>query len=62
VVGDDDIFCDQVSQADRISKNISSSTEIVIKDAGHFCWIEQPGQFFSECLAWLRKQSIKENK
>jgi len=61
VVGDDDLFCDKVSQADRIVKNIPSSTEIVIKDAGHFPWVEQPAQFFSECTAWLKKQNLKEN-
>ncbi len=62
VVGDDDLFCDKISQADRIVKNIPSSTEIVIKDAGHFCWVEQPTQFFSECTAWLKDQKLKENE
>ncbi len=62
VVGDDDLFCDKVSQADRIVKNIPSSTEIVVKDAGHFRWVEQPTQFFSECIARLKKQDLKENK
>jgi len=62
VVGDDDIFCDKLSQADRITKNITSSTEIVVKDAGHFCWIEQPTQFFSECRAWLKKQNLQESQ
>lgn len=58
VVGDDDSFCPKVSQADRIAKNIPSSTEIVIKEAGHFPWIEQPEQFFSECEQWLKKQKL----
>jgi len=62
VVGDDDLFCDKISQADRIVKNIPSSTEIVIKDAGHFPWVEQPTQFFSECMMWLKKQKLKENE
>ena len=55
VVGDDDFICDKVSQADRIAKGIAKSDEIVIKDAGHFAWIEQPTQFFSEVEAWLKK-------
>lgn len=53
VMGYDDFVCPKVSQSDRIAKNIPSSTEIVIKDAGHFPWIEQPEQFFSECGQWL---------
>ena len=61
VVGDDDFICDKVSQSDRIVKNIPSSYEIVIKDAGHFCWFEQPGQFYSECGSWLRKQGVIKN-
>ncbi len=56
VVGDDDFICDQASQADRIVQNIANSVEIVIKDAGHFSWIEQPGQFFSEVEKWLKSQ------
>lgn len=62
VVGDDDFVCDKISQADRIAKNIKNSTEIVIKDAGHFCWIEQPEQFFSECGNWLKMQGLKERE
>lgn len=59
VVGDDDFVCDKVSEADRIAKNISSSFEIVIKNAGHFCWFEQPEQFYHDCGEWLKKQGIK---
>ena len=62
VVGDDDFVCDKVSQADRIAKNISSSSEIVIKNAGHFCWFEQPKQFYDACENWLQKQGIKKIK
>lgn len=60
VVGDDDFVCNKISQADRIAKNIKNSTEIVINDAGHFCWIEQPEQFFRDCGNWLKKQGLKE--
>ena len=62
VVGDDDFICDKISQADRISKRINSSNEIVIKDAGHFPWVEQPDIFFPECITWLKDQGVKENK
>lgn len=62
VVGDDDFICDKVSQTDRIAKNIASAKEIVIKDAGHFSWIEQPQQFFTACISWLKKQPLKSSK
>jgi len=60
IVGDED-FCDKLSQADRIAKNIFFSTEIVINHAGHFTWVEQPVQFFTVCEAWLQKQGLKRN-
>jgi pimeloyl-ACP methyl ester carboxylesterase len=60
VAGDDDFVCDRVSQADRIVKYIDNSTEIVIKDAGHFSWVEQPVQFYNDCGNWLKKQGLKE--
>lgn len=60
VVGDDDFICDKVSQSDRIANMIKGSTEIVIKDAGHFSWVEQPAQFFDDCIKWLKKQGLKE--
>ena len=62
VVGDDDFICDKVSQADRIARDIPSSTEIVIKDAGHFCWFEQPKQFYNDCEVWLKKQGVEKQK
>jgi pimeloyl-ACP methyl ester carboxylesterase len=59
IVGDDDFICPRASGADRIAKDIPNSTEIVIKDAGHFCWIEQPQQFFPACEKWLSKNGVK---
>jgi len=56
IVGDDDFICDKVSQSDRIHQGIASSTLLVIRDAGHFCWIEQPEQFFFGCIAWIKAQ------
>lgn len=58
IVGDDDFICDKTSQTDRAIKMIPSSTEIVIKDAGHFPWIEQPKQFFDQSAEWLTKQNL----
>lgn len=58
VVGDDDFICDKISQADRIHSNINKSEEIVIKDAGHFSWVEQPTQFFSDSEKWLKMQGL----
>lgn len=58
VVGDDDFVCNKVSQADRIHKIIADSYEIIIKDAGHFSWIEQPEHFFTETEKWFRKQKL----
>lgn len=55
VVGDDDFICPKVSQADRIAKDIPHSTEIVIKNAGHLPWIEQPEQFFPACERLVKK-------
>ena len=60
VVGDDDFMCDKVSQSDRIAAGIKGSTELVIKNAGHFSWIEQPDQFYSGCFGWLRNEGLKE--
>jgi proline iminopeptidase len=62
VVGDDDFACDKVSQSDRIHQEIANSEEIVIKDAGHFSWVEQPKQFFADVEKWLKKQGLKEQK
>jgi proline iminopeptidase len=59
VVGDDDFICDRVSQADRITRNIPSADEIVIANAGHFCWFEKPGLFFPAVEGWLKKQKVK---
>lgn len=46
VIGDDDFIGDKIFQSDRITKNIPNASEIVIKDARHFSWIEQPTQIF----------------
>lgn len=62
VIGDDDFICNKVSQSDRIAKNIKGSNEIVIKNAGHMPWIEQPTQFFEECINWIKSKEQKGRK
>jgi pimeloyl-ACP methyl ester carboxylesterase len=61
-VGDDDFICDKVSQGDRIAKNIPGSSELEIRDVGHFSWFEPPQQFLAGCEPWLEKQGIKKQK
>lgn len=54
LVGDDDFICDQVSHASRIHAGIKSSKLSVIKNAGHFIWIEQPQTFYQAIEEWLK--------
>ncbi len=62
VVGDDDFICDKISQADRIKMKIKNADELVIKNAGHFNWIEEPTQFFTGVENWLKKQKLSRKK
>jgi proline iminopeptidase len=62
VVGDDDFICDKVSQADRIKQKIKNAEELVIENAGHFSWIEQPQNFFAGVEVWLKRQKINPKK
>lgn len=56
LVGDDDFICDQVSHAARIHAGIKNSTLSVIKNAGHFIWIEQPDTFYQSISDWLKSR------
>ena len=58
IVGDEDFICNKTSQTDRAIKMNPSSTEIVIKDAGQFPWIEKPKQFLDQSAEWLTKQNL----
>jgi pimeloyl-ACP methyl ester carboxylesterase len=62
VGGDDDLSTDMVSQTEKLARSIPSSTILIIKNAGHFFWIEQPTQFFSASTKWLEQHNIKRNK
>ena len=46
VVGDDDFICSTV-QAARIHMRIKGSKLVLIEQAGHFPWIEQPEAFYA---------------
>lgn len=54
LVGDYDFICDQVSHAARIHAGIKNSQLSVIKNAGHFIWIEQPEAFYQSISDWLK--------
>lgn len=54
LVGDDDFICDQVSHASRIHAGIKNAKLSVIKNAGHFIWIEQPQAFYQAIEEWLK--------
>lgn len=46
--GDDDVITTPL-EAHRLHRGIENSELFVIKDAGHFPWLEQPATFFKEC-------------
>lgn len=58
IVGDDDFQCDPVSQAARMHENLPDSTLAIIKDCGHFPWVEQPEAFRAACAAWFDEQNV----
>lgn len=62
IVGDDDFITDQKTQAGRIVEKIPNSKMILVKNAGHFAWIEQPDYFFNEAQKWLVEKGLKENE
>jgi pimeloyl-ACP methyl ester carboxylesterase len=62
VAGDDDLTTDMVTQTEKLARSIPSSTMLIIKNAGHFPWIEQSTQFFSQCAKWLEQRNIEKTK
>lgn len=54
VSGDDDFICDPLTQATRMHGKIINSKLLIIKQSGHFPWVEQPQQFDFACEQWLR--------
>ena len=54
VVGDDDFICPPPA-AEFFHREIVNSKLLVIENAGHFPWLEQPAQFFGDVQAFLPK-------
>lgn len=52
VVESDDFVCSPV-QAQRLHLGIQCSKLLLIEEAGHFLWIEQPEAFFSGTRKFL---------
>ena len=52
VVGREDVFT-PMSQAERLHRAIAGSELVVIDQAGHFNYVEQPESFFATVRSWL---------
>ncbi len=52
VVGREDVFT-PMSQAERLHREIAGSEPVVIENAGHFNYAEQPQEFFAAVRSWL---------
>jgi proline iminopeptidase len=59
IVGDDDFICDPVSQGARIHDRIAGSKLVIINNCGHMPWVEQPGEFYTQCEIWFKEQNLK---
>jgi proline iminopeptidase len=55
VYGADDFQCDPVTQGERARAAITTSRLVVIPEAGHLPWVEQPTAFAAACSAWFRE-------
>jgi proline iminopeptidase len=42
-----------MSQAERLHRAIAGSELVVIENAGHFNYVEQPESFFAAVRSWL---------
>ncbi len=52
IVGREDVFT-PMSQAERLHRDIAGSELVVIENAGHFNYVEQPASFFAAVRSWL---------
>ena len=57
-VGDGDFICGPESEAKRIHQRIPSSRLVIVKNAGHFPWLEQPKEFYPAFEQWAKEQHI----
>jgi proline iminopeptidase len=60
IVGIDDFIC-TLSAAEYLHREIACSKLLVIENAGHFPWLEQPEQFFGGMRAFLPKLGYGKN-
>jgi proline iminopeptidase len=54
IVGSDDFICPP-SQAELLHAGLPGSELVVVKNSGHFPYVEQPEPFFQAVLDWLSK-------
>lgn len=57
VMGDDD-FIPHLDRAAEAAEKLSDGELLVIRDSGHYPWLEQPAQFFAATTAWLRRRDL----
>lgn len=57
VYGAEDFQCDPVTQGERAHAVMPTSRLVVVPDAGHLPWVEQPAAFAAACSAWFREIS-----
>jgi proline iminopeptidase len=60
IVGEDDFICSPPA-AEVLHREIPNSKLLIIENAGHFPWMEQPKQFFSGISAFLPKLGYRKN-
>jgi len=60
IVGDDDFVCPP-SASEYLHREIPNSKLLVIENAGHFPWLEQPQQFFDGIRTFLPKLGYRQN-
>jgi proline iminopeptidase len=60
IVGNDDFICPP-SAAEYLHREIPNSRLLVIENAGHFPWLEQPEQFFGGIRTFLPKLGYHKN-
>lgn len=58
VVGDGDFICGVESEAKRIHARIPTSRLVIVKNAGHLPWVEQPKAFYKAFEQWAKEQHI----
>ena len=53
VVGREDVFC-STFEAKRLHLSLPNSKLLLVENAGHFPWLEQPEAFFRDVPAFLK--------